>query len=758
MPDPTEPLRGPVYGTGPDYRVHQPTFYSYKAKTYDTVHHYNKAHEPLRVHTYDSYHTYDNIRTYNNIQEYEVKEYKPNFYKAPKPPRRVLTPIPAVERRPRTPDYQWAQLYVCYEEPLGPHIPIKDYENHEYRGREYEPIVTEYKPPKMDSLSRRPALYQGNVEYKLTKENYYPFRKRKDIEKTVKPLKKPKQESPTQKEKSIASLKEVNLKEDKKGEDSKKREETKISPVQQQKSPEPTPKVVPIRDDTPPHPLPVVLDQKREKTPEKEKTFINEAERSGIAVGASVLMVSAATGTDDLKRKKRCSRWTQTTPISSPEPSIREMTPVEIVPKTVIVGVPNKRAETPLKRVTPELPPQPQQKPEPEHIQNSPQSPPYNVVAPAAIVVDHKRRRTPTPPSRGPPRRSSSPRARSRTPSPKNRSPSPRGYYRNSPGILPMAGFAAGAVVGGTVVAPLKKRTPTPEPPVPRTNQKTPSPKPDSTGPDNVPAAAVVVGGTVINDNKSMHDDVKSRSSSSPAKKSPSPVTRSPSPAKKSADIDVVPIIPLAAASPNKEPTPNPTPKPHRERTPSTNTPGDDHLIAPIVPLAVSKDGQPNQPSPVKSKTPSPSPSVSLQSLGRERTPSSSPTPSDVIPVAAVTAAAVLPKQEKENVTEKPVSNPHVPPVSPKKEVTPVPPAVSSPTEDVNAENDGTSAGSSASRRGLPPEVIAALEAYDSAHKNGFDKQVAENDLTFALSASRSRNLPPEVLVSIEAYVKMRRR
>ncbi|XP_062609500.1 serine/arginine repetitive matrix protein 1-like [Saccostrea cucullata] len=756
MPDPTEPLRGPVYGTGPDYRVHQPAFYSYTPKTYDRVHHYNKAHEPLRVHTYDSYHTYDKIRTYNDVQEYKVKEYKPNFYTAPKPPPRVPTPLPTVKRRPKTPDYQWAQLYVCYEEPLGPHIPVTEYENHEYRGREYKPIVNEYRPLKIDNLSKRPVLYQGNVEYKLTKENYYPFRKRKDIQKIEQPAKK--QKVTKQKEKSVASLKEVKLKEDDNNAEHFEEGEEKINPVQQRKSPEILPEALPIRDDTPPHPLPVVSEQEREKTPEKEKTFINEAERNGIAVGTTVLMVSAATGTDDLKRKKRCSRWTQTTPVSSPEPSIREMTPVEIVPKTVIVGVPNKRAETPLKPLkqsTPEPLPQPEEKPEPEHIQKDPQLPPYNVVAPAAVVVDYKRRRTPTPPSRRSRRKSSSPRAKSRTPSPKSRSPSPRRYYRNSPGILPMAGFAAGAVVSGTVVAPLKKRTPTPDPPLPHTKNKTPSPKPESTKPDGIPAAAVVVSGTVIHDNKSNQDNVKSPSPSSPDKKSPSPVNRSPTPAQKSPDINVVPIIPLAAASLDKEPTPNPSPKPPKEKTPSPSTPRDDRDNAPIVPLAVSKDDQPNQPSPVKSQTPSPSPSVSLQSLGKERTSSPSPTPSEVVPVAAVTTT-VLPKEDKKYVSDNPVSNPPVSPVSPKREASPTPPKVSTPTEDASTENDGTSAGGS--RRGLPPEVIAALEAYDSAHKNGFDKQVAESNLTFALSASRSPNLPPEVLVSIEAYVKMRRR
>lgn len=108
MPDPSQFPGGPIYGTGPDYRIHQPAFHSYQVKTYDKVHHYDKAHQPLKTHRYDNQHVYDKIRTYNEVQEYTVKEYKPRFYTAPKPPRpRVPTPTPRLNR-PRTPDYKWA--------------------------------------------------------------------------------------------------------------------------------------------------------------------------------------------------------------------------------------------------------------------------------------------------------------------------------------------------------------------------------------------------------------------------------------------------------------------------------------------------------------------------------------------------------------------------------------------------------------------------------------------------------------------------
>lgn len=720
MPDPSQFPGGPVYGTGPDYRIHQPTFHSYQMKTYDKVHHYDKAHQPLKIHRYDNHHVYDKIRTYNEVQEYTVKEYKPRFYTAPKPPRpRVPTPAPRLDR-PRTPDYKWAELYFCYEEPLGPDIPLKDYKCHEYRGCEYKPVMKEYKPPKMNTLTGVQGLYQGNVDYKLTKDNYYPFRKRKDTTKDVpeKYVKKAKQEKPPKKEKSVASLKHVDINENKVKEDATKNEE-KVIPVRQVTSPEPAP----IRNESPPHPAPIVVAKQGEKSPEKERTFVNEAEKNGLAVGTSVMMVSASTGTDDLKRKKRCSRWTQTTPISSPEPSIREMTPVEIVKRSVIVGVPNKkRVETPAKTVTPQ--------PSPQSIEQ--QQPLHNNVAPATVVIasDHRRRRSPTPSPSRYRRRSLSP--RSRSPSPRRRSPSPRRYYRNSPSIMPLAGFAAGTVVGGTVVVPVKNRTPTPKPPVPQPKEKTPSPKPDSAGSRVVPASAVIVGGSVIKDNETK--PAKSQSPSpSPKKKSPSPVNVSPSPGPDSPTV--VPVIPLKT-SPSRDSTPSK----EKKRTPSPadqTTP----VVVPVIPVSAAAEKEPDSP-PVKDNTPPPSPSVSLPSI--ENSSSPSPVAAPVIIPAATTA---------EVKTTKP-DNP--PPEIPKKEEDPERPIILSPRPYETTDNNQTETGPS--RRGLPPEVVAALEAYDNVHKKTFGEQVSDNSPASVSSAPRSSNLPPEVVASIEAYSKMLRR
>lgn len=708
MPDPSQFHGGPVYGTGPDYRIHQPAFHSYQVKTYDKVHHYDKAHQPLKTHRYDNQHVYDKIRTYNEVQEYSVKEYKPRFYTAPKPPRpRVPTPTPRLNR-PRTPDYKWAELYHCYEEPLGPDITLKDYKCHEYRGCDYNPVMKEYKPPIMNTLSGVQGLYQGNVHYKLTKDNYYPFRKRKDTTKDVpeKYVKKPKEVKPRKKEKSVASLKHVDINENKVREDSTKQEMT---------SPEPAP----IRDESPPHPAPIIVAEKRERSPEKERTFVNEAEKNGLAVGTSVMMVSASTGTDDLKRKKRCSRWTQTTPISSPEPSIREMTPVEIVKKSAIVGVPNKkRVETPAKTVTPQPSPQPieQQQPLP------------NNVAPAAVVIasDHRRRRSPTPSPRRYRRRSPSP--RSRSPSPRRRSPSPRRYYRNSPSIMPLAGFAAGTVVGGTVVVPVKNRTPTP--PMPQPKEKTPSPKPDSAGSRVVPASAVIVGGAVIKDNETKPAKSKSPSPS-PKKKSPSPVNEPSSPGPNSPTV--VPVVPLKLS-----PSRNSSPSKEKKRTPSPveqTAP----VVVPVIPVSAEKN--PDSP-PVKDNTHPSSPSVSLPSI--ENTSSPSPVAEPVIIPAITTAEVEATKPD----------NP--PPEIPKKEEDPERPVTLSPRPYETTGNSQTEAGPS--RRGLPPEVVAALEAYDNVHKNPFGEQVSENSPASVSSAPRSSNLPPEIIASIEAYSKMPRR
>lgn len=731
MPDPSSSSLGPVYGTGPDYRIHEPKFHSYQVKTYDNVHHYNKAHLPLQVHRYDSLHTYDKIRTYNDIKDYSVREYKPNFYTAPKPPApRVPTPAAPSARRPRTPDYQWAQLTVCYEEPLGPEIPIRDYKCQEYRGHQYQPVRTEYKPPKMNTLSGHHGLYQRSVDYQLTKENYYPFRKRKDIEKTVpkQPVKRIKRESAKEKEKSAASLKHVSLKESK----PKSEEDKKITPVQQVKSPEPLPAKEPVKDVSPPHPAPVLVTEKRNKTPEKEKSFVNEAERNGLAVGTSVMMISASTGTDDLKRKKRCSRWTQTTPVSSPEPSIREMTPVEIVLKSVMIGIPNKkRVVTPPKEVSPQPSPQPQPQSEPHPL-------PQNV-PPAAVVIasDHRRQRTPSPPSRRSRSRSPSPRRRSPSPrrrSPSPRSPSPRRYYRNSPNPLPLAGLAVGGVIGGAVVAPTRKRTPTPEAPLPPSKNKTPSPKPDSAkSRDIIPAAAVVVGGTVIKDNDVEHQRVQSPPVT-PKAKSPSPVNRSPTPDKRTPSV--VPVVPLAAAS-----------SPHRNNSPVNVkdepqlTPKDNKDV--IIPVLTPQNNT-RELTPENSKTPSPSPSVSLRSLGNE-------SPATAAVVVPLTTATERPQKEEQTVA----LDLHVSKESPQKETTPERPILLSPRPNQAAENDRTEAGSS--RRGLPPEVVAALEAYDNVHKKTFGDQVSDYSPA-AISPSASSNLPPEVIASIEAYSKMRRR
>lgn len=706
MPDLFNPPGEPVFGTGPDYQVHKPIFHSFQMRTYDSTHTYNKAHQPLKVHNYNNSHTYNKLRTYDNVREYEVREYKPRFYSAPKPPPpRIDTPLPPREKRPRTPDYKWAQLYVCYEDPLGPHIPVKDYRCRDYKGRDYKPIMTQYKSPEMDYLSRRSTIYQGNVDYKLTKENYYPFKKRTDIRKA--------RETSKQKEKSVASLKHISFKE----------EEPQVIPTQQMENREPSTEQQPIRDESPSHPTPLVIAQ------EKEKTFVNEAEKNGPAVGASVMMVSAATETDDLKHKKRCSRWTQTTPVASPEPSIREMTPVEIVPKRIVTDISNQRsAEIPPKEDIP----QPSPLPEPEHTDDL-QPPPYNV-APAAVVIgnDHIRQRSPSPPSRRSQGRSPSP--RSRSPSPRHRSPSPSHNYRHSPGILPLAGFAAGAVVGGSVVAPVKKQSPTPEPPVPQPKENTPSPKPDSALSTHVdPIAAVVVGGALVkeSDNNSKQDDTQPPPPSSPLKKSSSP----------SPDTNTVAFIPLVAgASPQNQSAHNSSPEENkRTPTPKDITPDDNIVIAPV---AVSHDKQPANPSPVKSKTPSPSPSISLPSPSYNSSPSSSPNP----PVVA----AVLPATA-ENVG-KPATNPKASPASPQNNISPVQPVIVASTEDVTAKDESTPVGSSASRRGLPPEVVAALEAYDNAHKKTFNDQVPDT----SSKASRSRNLPPEVAASIEAYNRMR--
>lgn len=394
------------------------------------------------------------------------------------------------------------------------------------------------------------------------------------------------------------------------------------------------------------------------------------------------------------------------------------MTPVEIVKKSAIVGVPNKkRVETPAKTVTPQPSPQPieQQQPLP------------NNVAPAAVVIasDHRRRRSPTPSPRGYRRRSPSP--RSRSPSPRRRSPSPRRYYRNSPSIMPLAGFAAGTVVGGTVV-PVKNRTPTP--PMPQPKEKTPSPKPDSAGSRVVPASAVIVGGAVIKDNETKPAKSKSPSPS-PKKKSPSPVNEPSSPGPDSPTV--VPVVPLKSS-----PSRNSSPSKEKKRTlsPVEQTAP---VVVPVIPVSAEKN--PDSP-PVKDNTPPSTPSVSLPSI--ENTSSPSPVAEPVIIPAVTTAEVEATKPD----------NP--PPEIPKKEEDPERPVTLSPRPYETTDNSQTEAGPS--RRGLPPEVVAALEAYDNVHKNPFGEQVSENSPASVSSAPRSSNLPPEIVASIEAYSKMPRR
>ena len=165
---------GSVYGTGPDWKIIPYEFIEYRGHSYDRVHTYNVVHAPTKVHEYGKGHSYE-LKEWNEIRTYQPREYKPNFYKAPR--RELPPPKTPPPKRPRVKnrDYEWAKLYRCYEQPLGPAIVVTDCNVNEYDNKDYVPVMKEYNGDKTTYMDRPYQDYSGNVDYTLTKMNFYPM-------------------------------------------------------------------------------------------------------------------------------------------------------------------------------------------------------------------------------------------------------------------------------------------------------------------------------------------------------------------------------------------------------------------------------------------------------------------------------------------------------------------------------------------------------------------------------------------------------
>lgn len=142
----------------------------YKIHTYDKIHEYNRFHDYTHIHDYTKIHKFEKIHTYDKIREYKYQEY--HQIKEPRKQRRtypqpVLEPIKRKQRSKNNwPDKKiYTHKYQPYEYiPPPPH-------------REY--VYKEYKSNDENYIDKKIAPYNGSVEYKLTPDNFYPFRYRK---------------------------------------------------------------------------------------------------------------------------------------------------------------------------------------------------------------------------------------------------------------------------------------------------------------------------------------------------------------------------------------------------------------------------------------------------------------------------------------------------------------------------------------------------------------------------------------------------
>ncbi|XP_052085648.1 uncharacterized protein LOC127723177 [Mytilus californianus] len=147
----------------------------YKIHSYDRVHEYNHVHDYNHIHDYNKIHEYDKIYKYDKIREYKYHEYQPTKTQQKKPRPIIDRPAAQPVKRKRKSRLEWPDKPI-YTHTFRPYeyIPPPQLRNYEY---------TEYQMDKDYYINRKLGTYRGSVDYKLTPDNYYPFRYRKGKQK-----------------------------------------------------------------------------------------------------------------------------------------------------------------------------------------------------------------------------------------------------------------------------------------------------------------------------------------------------------------------------------------------------------------------------------------------------------------------------------------------------------------------------------------------------------------------------------------------
>ncbi|XP_069105867.1 uncharacterized protein [Argopecten irradians] len=175
MPEVTgETARSVGYNLGPDipWKPYQNKNQDYKPHTYSTTQSYDRVHEYQKVHEYKHAHEHK-YSEYKSSYKPTYREYKLNIKK--KEPLLLKPSQPnKVPRKAGKKNY--GVLHLCYEQPIGPDIRVKEHKYREYEGRAYEPRYVEYTSSTEPYINRKWTDYRGNIGYVLTPHNHYPFK------------------------------------------------------------------------------------------------------------------------------------------------------------------------------------------------------------------------------------------------------------------------------------------------------------------------------------------------------------------------------------------------------------------------------------------------------------------------------------------------------------------------------------------------------------------------------------------------------